>query len=392
MKLLYFLYASLVLFSCSNKNDIAIVVHIKNDLSVDRMFETVEVDVSHLNLNDKYLMVVSALKDEKITSQLVDNNLDGQKDVLLFQPQIPANVEKVFYIKYSNAPQLLETHCYSRFVPERTDDYAWENNRVAFRTFGPTAQKMIEENIKGGTLTSGIDAWLKRVEYPIINKWYKQHLSGEASYHIDNGEGLDNFHVGTSRGIGGIAIKTKESYATSKNFVNWKTITNGPIRTSFELTYDNWEANGKIISEKKIISLDYGQNLSKFSIKLEGVKTISTGITLHKKEGEITANSNNGWISYWEPHDGSALGMGIVTNVKNVNGVDEYISNVKDKSNLFLELNRSDNGLFRYYAGFGWKKSGQFDSKDEWNNYLEQFAQCLESPLQVSIIRQNKQL
>ena len=72
--------------------------------------------------------------------------------------------------------------------------------------------------------------------------------------------------------------------------------------------------------------------------------------------------------------------------------VDEYISNVKDKSNLFLELNRSDNGLFRYYAGFGWKKSGQFDSKDEWNNYLEHFAQCLESPLQVSIIAQNKQL
>jgi hypothetical protein len=84
--------------------------------------------------------------------------------------------------------------------------------------------------------------------------------------------------------------------------------------------------------------------------------------------------------------------MGIVTNVKNVNGVDEYISNEKDKSNLFLELNRSYNGLFSYYAGFGWKKSGQFDSKDEWNNYLEQFAQCLESPLQVSIIRQNKQL
>ena len=386
MKRLYLLYV-LVFFSCSNKNDRVIVVNIKNDLLVDRMFETVEVDVSHLNLDDKYLVVVSALKDEKITSQLVDNNLDGQMDVLLFQPQIPGNVEKVFYVKYSNAPQLLETHCYSRFVPERTDDYAWENNRVAFRTFGPTAQKMIEEGIKGGTLTSGIDAWLKRVEYPIINKWYKQHLSGVASYHIDNGEGLDNFHVGISRGIGGIAIKTKESYATSKNFVDWKTITNGPIRTSFELTYDNWEANDKIISEKKIISLDYGQNLSKFSIKLEGVKTISTGITLHKKEGEITANLNSGWLSYWKPHDGSALGMGIVTNVKNVNGVDECISNEKDKSNLFIELNRSNNRLFSYYAGFGWKKSGQFESKDQWNNYLEHFAQCLESPLQVSIIR-----
>ncbi len=389
MKRLYLLYA-LVFFSCSNKNERVIVVNIKNDLLVDRMFETVEVDVSHLNLDDKNLVVVSALKDEKITSQLVDNNLDGQMDVLLFQPEIPGNVEKLFYIKYSNAPQLLETHCYSRFVPERTDDYAWENNRIAFRTFGPTAQKMSEENIKGGTLTSGIDAWLKRVEYPIINKWYKKHLSGEASYHKDNGEGLDNFHVGTSRGIGGIAIKTNESYATSKNFIAWKTITNGPIRTSFELIYDNWEVNGKVISEKKIISLDYGQNLSKFSIKLNGSNTISAGITLHKKEGEITANLNSGWVSYWEPHDGSALGMGIITNTKNVNGVDEHVSNEKDKSNLFLELKRNDNSLFSYFAGFGWKKSGQFESKDEWNNYLEHFAQCLKSPLQVSIIRQNK--
>lgn len=390
MKRLYLLYA-LVFFSCTNKNDTAIVVNIKNDLPVDRMYETIEIDVSDLDLDSKYLDVFNAENREKITSQLVDNDLDGQMDMLLFQPEVAANTEKVFDIKYSNAPQLTEAHCYSRFVPERTDDYAWENNRVAFRTFGPTAQKMIEENIKGGTLTSGIDAWLKRVEYPIINKWYKQHLSGEASYHIDNGEGLDNFHVGTSRGIGGIAIKTKESYAASKNFVGWKTITNGPIRTSFELTYDDWEANGKIISEKKIISLDYGQNLSKFSIKLDGSNTISAGITLHKKEGEITANQNNGWVSYWESHDGSALGMGIVTDVKNVIGINKYVSNEKDKSNLFLEL-KPRNNSFRYFAGFGWKKSGQFESKDEWNNYLEHFAQCLKSPLQVSIIAQNKEL
>ena len=390
MKRLYLLYA-LVFFSCSNKNERVIVVNIKNDLLVDRIFETVEVDVSHLELDSKYLDVFDAEENKKITSQLIDNDLDGQMDMLLFQPEITANAEKVFDIKYSNGPQLSETYCFSRFVPERTDDYAWENNRVAFRTFGPTAQKMIEEGVKGGTLTSGIDAWLKRVEYPIINKWYKKHLSGEASYHIDNGEGLDNFHVGKSRGIGGIAIKTKESYATSKNFIDWKTIANGPIRTSFELTYGDWEANGKIISEKKIISLDYGQNLSKFSIKLEGVKTISTGITLHKKEGEIMANLNSGWVSYWEPHEESALGMGIISDVENIIGIDKYVSKEKDKSNLFVKLKRTNNG-FRYYAGFGWKESGQFKSKEEWNNYLEHFAQCLESPLQVSIIRQNKQL
>jgi hypothetical protein len=250
---------------------------------------------------------------------------------------------------------------------------------------------MIEEGVKGGTLTSGIDAWLKRVEYPIINKWYKEHLSGEASYHKDNGEGLDNFHVGASRGIGGIAIKTKESYAVSKNFIDWKTITNGPIRTSFELTYGDWEANDKIIYEKKIISLDYGQNLSKFVIKLKGARTISAGITLHKNEGEVTENLNSGWVSYWEPHGESALGMGVISDVENMIGIDKYFSEEKDKSNLFAEIKKTNNG-FRYYAGFGWKESGQFKSKEEWNNYLEYFAKSLKSPLQISIIEQNKEL
>ena len=81
MKRLYFLYASLVLFSCSNKNDIAIVVNIKNDLPFDRIYETVEVDVSHLNLSEKELFVFDAEKSEQITSQLGDTDLDGQIDM-----------------------------------------------------------------------------------------------------------------------------------------------------------------------------------------------------------------------------------------------------------------------------------------------------------------------
>ena len=391
MKPFYIFLISFVLFSCSKNNDTLFVVSIKNDMPFDRAFETVEINISNLNLKNNGLVVFDEKKRKNISSQLVDNNLDGQMDVLLFQPEVASNSKILVNIKYSNKEQKIENYCYSRFVPERTDDYAWENNRVAFRTFGPTAQNMVEQNIKGGTLTSGIDAWLKRVEYPIINKWYKEHLSGEFSYHEDNGEGLDNFHVGKSRGIGGIAVKTKKSYAVSKNFISWKTITNGPIRTSFELTYDDWEADEKIISEKKVISLDYGHNLSKFIVKLNGSKNILAGITLHNKEGEITEKPKNGWVSYWEPHDNSSLGMGIVANIKNIIGVNKYISNEKDKSNLFLEIN-GNNSIYNYYAGFGWKKSGQFESKSDWNNYLEYFSKCLKNPLQVSIIEQNKEL
>ncbi|MFP3822536.1 DUF4861 family protein, partial [Bacillus sp. SIMBA_008] len=48
---------------------------------------------------------------------------------------------------------------YARFVPERIDDFAWENERVAFRTYGPEAQRLVDEGKEGGTLSSGIDIW-----------------------------------------------------------------------------------------------------------------------------------------------------------------------------------------------------------------------------------------
>lgn len=84
-------------------------------------------------------------------------------------------------------------------------DFAWENDKVAFRTYGPACQKLFEDGKPGGLISSGIDCWLKRVDYPIIDKWYKKNEAG-GSYHVDDGEGLDNYHVGTTRGCGGTAI------------------------------------------------------------------------------------------------------------------------------------------------------------------------------------------
>jgi hypothetical protein len=164
--------------ACVQKNRKSILV--KNLLDSVRFSETVELTKDFLKveeLND--LGIRDVITGEIQVSQLVDINGDGTMDVILFQPKIEPKSEKQFEIinlkgvevdELINAPEL----CYSRFVPERTDDYTWENNRVAFRVYGPTAQKMVEEGAKGGTLSSGVDAWLKKVEFPIINKWYKK--------------------------------------------------------------------------------------------------------------------------------------------------------------------------------------------------------------------------
>tara|TARA_R110000737_G_scaffold250542_1_gene260253 strand:+ start:542 stop:1705 length:1164 start_codon:yes stop_codon:yes gene_type:complete len=386
MKIVFQFVILLLILSCNNNSNTIITV--QNTLNTNRSFETVTLDLEKLRLSggNESIFIEDFETGEKLISQVIDEDNDGNFDVLLFQPEIPANSGRKFFIKTGAISQEKDSipACYSRFVPERTDDYAWENNRVAFRTYGPRAQEMIESNINGGTLSSGIDAWLKRVEYPIINKWYKKETSNTGSYHEDTGEGLDNFHVGISRGVGGIAKKVDSTYYISKNFTAWKTLFNGPIRTSFILEYASWDAGGKKISEKKKISLDNGSNLSKFEVTVKGTDTISSGLTLHEREGEITTNDEYGWVSYWEPHDDSQLGTGIVVPNNTMVGHEHYVTNIQDASNLFVHIS-SENTNITYYAGFGWKKSGQFQNKNEWNEYLQHFSEGLKNPLLVRV-------
>ena len=381
------LLLSSTLFSYSQKSKI---ITISNPLKIDREFETIEVTKTVLGLKASDILEKYTIREVGTTtffiSQCVDENGDGISDVILFQPKIKASASKKYELVLNNDTKTKEpiAYCYSRFVPERTDDYAWENNKVAFRTYGPVAQKMAEDKVKGGTLTSGIDAWLKRVEYPVLNKWYEKYTNGTGTYHKDTGEGLDNFHVGESRGIGGIAVKIDTTYYYSKNFTSWKTITTGPIRTSFVLTYADWDAAGNKIREVKHISLDYGSFLSKFEIVVSGANSISTGITLHNNDGKTEGNLNEGWIDYWQPLDDSELGTGIVFLKNTANSFEKYVVSKKDLCNLYVNLNVKDNKVV-YYTGFGWKKQGEFTTKEAWEKYLVVYATKINNPLVVKI-------
>ncbi|OIV40270.1 DUF4861 family protein [Flavobacterium johnsoniae] len=384
----YFLFSAILAgsFTVQSQNKI---ITISNNLKVDREFETVELTKESLGLASNAKLENYAVKNSSTNSfletQTVDNDGDGIMDVLLFQPKIKASSKQDFEVFVGTNPSVSKVvNCYSRFVPERTDDYAWENNKVAFRTYGPVAQKMVEDKIPGGTLTSGIDAWLKRVDYPIINKWYEKATNGTGTYHKDTGEGLDNFHVGDSRGVGGIAVNIEGKYYFSKNFISWKTITTGPIRTSFILTYADWDAKGNKITESKLISLDYGSQLSRFEINITGTKSIAAGLTLHDKKGTTGTDLKKGWLSYWEPLEDSEIGTGLVAPNNTLTSFDNHITDEKDLSNLYGNI-VVKNGKAIYYAGFGWKKGSPFQTKLEWEAYLSSFAEKVNNPLIVKV-------
>lgn len=379
----------IVLASCRlEKNEIR--VKVKNGSAMLRQNETIELSRVDLGITDVNLFaklsVFNDASNQRILSQLIDSDRDGINDAIIFQPVVAAFSEVVFKISPTELADTTTSKVFSRFVPERTDDYAWENDKVAFRTYGPTAQKMVEEGIPGGTLSSGIDCWFKKVDYPVINKWYEKHTGGTGSYHKDTGEGYDPYHVGSSRGCGGLGFWEKDSLYVSKNFIAYKTLANEPIRTEFELDYADWQVAGRIIKEKKHISLDLGSNLMHVKAYIEGVDTITLGITLHENMGETNADTVNFCFSYWETIDNSELGTGILVSPEYYLGYTKFVSPNKDQSQLLVHL-KIINGSVEYYTGFGWKESGQFNSFEAWKAYLQNYAMQIQSPLDLEIIK-----
>lgn len=381
-----------LLFSISaNAQSIAAKISVKNNLDFSRK-EVVAISGKSLSdllkeNKEKDLRIKKNGTQEYVVLQWIDYNQDGISDELLFQAEVSAKAKVNYQVVFDGTIPLPESTIttYSRFVPERTDDYAWENDKVAFRTYGPDAQKRVEENRPEGTLTSGIDLWLKRTDKSIINKWYAENAKKSGYYHIDHGEGYDPYQVGPSRGTGGSGIWEDNKLAVSKNFVSYKTIAVGPLRTVFELTYAPWSAYQ--VKETKRISLDLGSNFSKFEITLDAEKwvpNITTGITLHDNKGEVKINKKEGWFRYAEKIDGIFLGEGVVVDPKLVSDAFSDVSQLKDNSNLLVVMHPKENKS-TYYAGFAWQKSGQVVNEADWDALLQKQAKLLANPLRIAI-------
>lgn len=377
---------------CINSSSLKaqISVQVKNNLNFERN-EVVAVPVSKLrsflNKNKEEEIRIKNSKGQLITIQWIDNDGDENNDELLFMAHIAGKSSEKYTITADGKSSVPENKVttYSRLVPERVDDYAWENEKIAFRMYGPKGQKEALAGVKGSTLSSGVDIWLKRTEQPVINKWYKGYLTDPMYYHKDSrGEGYDPYHVGDSRGTGGIGIWKDGKLQVSQNFVTSKTIAEGPLRTVFELTYNPWSDFG--VKETKRISLDLGSNFSKFESTFEAEKKVpnyTIGITLHKNEGEAKLNDKEGYYLHWEKIDDAFVGEGIVVNPETIEKSMAFKSETPDQSNL-LVITKPQRKL-TYYAGFAWQKSGQIHTQKDWEDLLKKQAQIIANPLQITI-------
>jgi Domain of unknown function (DUF4861) len=354
-----------------------------NKLKLARPAETIELTAQALApLGEKDLMKIHVrdAAGKEVLCQAVDTDFDDyhKPDLLIFQADFAPNETKTFTLTTGKKREYAKEdfRAYGRFVRERFDDFAWENDRVAHRTYGKALITW-----KGEPLTSSaIDIWSKRTERLVINDWYMVD-----NYHSDQGEGVDAYSAGPTRGCGGNGVWSNGQLYIPTNFVDSRVLTNGPIRVMFELVYEPFDVNGIKVSQVLRVSLDAGSQLNHFTPRFEAAgasDSLALAIGLKKvKDEQKQFNSERGWLSIWEPMEKNLgmQGLAILVEPRSVNKLAE------DKLNNLLVLKPGLGGSFSYWAGFAWDRAGKITSSDSWNTYVDQFAQRLQSPIEISV-------
>lgn len=358
-----------------------VVVTVRNPINLARPSETVSLPAaklqSALSVQDiRRIHVRDSRSGQDLLTQAVDDNGYGTYDELIFQADFAPNQTRTFDLVVGDRriPSAQDFKAYGRFVREREDDFAWENDRIADRMYGKALETWPQEPLT----SSAVDVWVKRVPRLVINDWYMMD-----DYHRDHGEGGDFYSAGSTRGCGGNGIWAGGQLYASKNFINTQVLANGPIRLIFELTYPAWNVNGATISEVKRVMLDAGQNFNHFEshYKIEGGSgDLRDAIGIRKGKNAASATSSEtGVLRTWEtlPDDHGQLGCAVIVDPANLTGFTE------DARNFLATTKIPQNGVVAYYAGFGWSQSG-FPTQQDWEHYVANYAQRVKAPLEVS--------
>jgi pectinesterase len=362
----------------------ALLVRAENPLGMRRAEETIEVPWSTVRARLPQaaagrVRVTLVGADREIVSQAIDDDGDGTPELLIFQSNFGAGEAKTFAIEAA-APARAESKVHARHDVPR-DDIAWESDRIAFRMYGEGLKKT-----PSAMSSSGIDVWLKRVRTPIVEKWYAK---GHDAYHVDTGEGADFYDVGQTLGTGGTAIWRNDSLYRADNFKAWRIIANGPVRTTFELRYDPWDAAGTRVSEVKRISIDAGHNLfrqvSTFTAPA-GTERLPYAVGLVKRPGMVGTTSRArawAWLTGWGPvarKNGGHGDLGTAVLVERAR-----LTDWKETGDHYLAIGTVRPGEpLTHWVGAGWTASGDFPDVQAWWRHLDELAQRLDAPMKVT--------
>ena len=382
-----------------------VTITVTNDEKCQRQ-EVVEVDadavLQKLGLAKDGKFIVKNALGQEVGYQLT---YDGK---LLIDASVRPCGSAVFTVK-PGIPQPMKVFVTGKQYPERVDDIAWENDRTAYRVYGPALQR-------SGERAFGVDVWLKNTPDLEVSKRYATELGNHSqiealkaagktdeafqveiatTYHFDHGYGLDCYKVGPSLGCGAPALMDGKELILPYCYASYKILDNGPLRFTVELTYNPTEIKGdKNVVEHRIISLDKGSNFNKAVVWYDGLsmaRDVAAGVVIHAEDTESVVLGKN-FVQYADPTDNPSkqnfqifvatlFPEGDVTTTKLMskkpaNGIAGHAVGV-------LKNYKSGN-RFTYYFGSAWSKN-DVRTQREWQLRIDEFLEALATPLHVNV-------
>ena len=379
------------------------VVTVTHDLAIARPSETIVLPWADVNRGLPGALVQRiAVKDAsgRVLAHQVTNVASQAKDPkgigaaygeLIFQHSFAAGEKSARFTieKIDGIAPPFPVQAFARYVPERLDDFAWENERIAHRTYGPAlAAPAAAGTDKEVLVTSGLDIWFKRVPYPIVDRWYNK---GHDHYHHDEGEGMDMYNVGKSRGCGGTGVWDGKALYTSTNYASWKVLANGPVRAVFELTYNSWDAAGAKVAEVKRFTVDAGHYLDQIdsTFTFTGAEQLNVAVGLNKtptdkgqspKIAVIERKADGAVLQWVEQEHNGAFGTAVV--LPGASALTE------DPLNQLVVAKATSGKPVRYYAGAAWSRAGEITTRAQWEAYVANAAARAAHPVTTRITAQ----
>lgn len=398
-----------MLTSCVTRTDKPFVVTVTNELSIPRTGEMVEIPMSDLlariPLLDEDMYIVTDEQGNELPTQITfDNNL-------LF-PATVAPKSTSSYTITTGTPAEVTPTVFGRLYPERVDDIAWENDVTAYRCYGPALQA-------SGERAYGYDVWVKNTPTLVVEQRYaneldpttaaeiaqlrKEHRGDEAdalyhtvSYHVDHGNGLDCYKVGPTLGGGADALLDGEEIIYPYCWASYEIMENGPLRFMVKLTYNPFTYKDQTLTETRIISLAQGSQLNRTEVRFDSLSSqapLAAGVVVHPENTDgYFLSTEKGILAYQDltdniHNDNGEIYVGIVAPWAKETRYQPFSPNEAAKrgasGHLLAIGTLQPQTSATYYWGSAWSKAG-WQSLDQWQTYLDEYAQKLKSPLQLS--------
>ena len=174
---------------------------------------------------------------------------------------------------------------YGRFVPERKDDFAWENEYAAYRFYGPALAKENPSN--------GVDIFMKNTPELVIDTFFYNYVNFKTPYHVQHGKGFDGYKVAHTTGCGGPAVIVDDSLFVGDQFDRWEILEQTPSKLVFRLHYDSLNIAGCLFSEQLTVTSCAGHILNKAELVLTPRQEaevpslqVGAGLYLHDSIGD----------------------------------------------------------------------------------------------------------